>query len=137
MKIIIQLAVVVILGIGGSSALGFTTGVPITVSNLSWTTSAVPGASSACNSLNLDLTGDFANSTKFSQYGTLSCGTLGSYSVHGTGYIDVSSSLTFTVTVGLSSVWQCAVGLSSLAGSCTLTNAATGAQIGTVSLTPR
>jgi hypothetical protein len=136
MKSLCRVIVSVCLAIN-TSAMAYTFGTPITVSGLRWTLSAVPGATANCNDLDLDFIGDFAHSTKFSQYGAFNCGTIVSFPASGSGYLDATNHLNFTMTVGLASIWQCIVSAASLVGTCFLLDGTTGAQVGTVFLTPR
>ena len=123
------------LALFSASTMALTFGTPSTISGLRWTASGTLPAAD-CTDLQMDLIGDLANSTRFSQIGALNCGTHGTYAVSGSGYLTVANTLSFTITVGVFNVWFCSVGVTSLAGSCT-TYLSSGSPSGTVTLTPR
>ncbi len=108
-----------------------------TVSGLSWNVAGLSGTwfASTCNSLDLDLTGDI-NGGKFAVYGTLNCGT-GSYSVSGSGYVDVTNSLTLTQNIGSLTVFTCVISLVNLSGTCTGNLISTGQLKESWRLTPK
>lgn len=135
MKNVIRLLVALSITAISASAIAYTFGSSTVIGGFRWVASGFLPASD-CTVLKLDITGDFTNSRQVSVYGTLNCGTRGSYAISGSGYFDVSNSLNMIVSVGILNVWQCVIAGASTAGSCTTYLSSTGTQTGTVSLTP-
>ncbi len=101
-------------------ASAYVVGTPDTYSDLLWRVSSNVSGLSGCTELQVDATGDLANSTKLSIYGALNCPLQqsGSYGVVGSGYFGGDGSFNMTLVVGTNTTLQCVRLPSSLSGSC-------------------
>lgn len=102
-------------------ASAYQVGSPETYSDLLWQVSTSAPGLTGCTQLQVDATGDLANSTKLSLYGALNCPPQqgGSYGVVGSAYFGSDGSFNMTLLAGSSLSLQCVRLSSSLNGSCT------------------
>lgn len=92
------------------------------------------GYLAACNALNLNATGDFAVSKRFTANGIFNCGNPNqAYPVTGSGYLTTNAMINMNVTVGIL-MWVCTISSTTFNGSCTVITYS-GNELGTVNLT--
>lgn len=116
--------VALLLAASSLTASAYTNAWSSTLGNLQYTVSFPSHPLAQCNTLLLDVTGDFENSSKWSAYGALNCKNGSGYGVTGTAYLGTNNHIYLWVTVGLAGHALC--DMINGKGSCTLYDTTTG-----------
>lgn len=89
------------------SASAYTDAWASTLGNLRYTVSFPSHPLATCNTLLLDVTGDFENSSRWSAYGALNCKDGSGYTVAGAAYLGANNHIYLTAGVGLYARMNC------------------------------
>ena len=129
-----KIALVSLLLAFASHSMAYTTTTPTQYSGLQWTVSGNTGFEpyAYCSSMTLNGLANLNDNSTISFFGTLNC-SAGAYVVSGTGYLNVNGGLSFGLTVGGSTFWNCATN-SALNATCKVSNNS-GAQIAAPNIT--
>ena len=117
-----KIALVSLLLAFASHSMAYTTTTPTQYSGLQWTVSGRTGfePNAYCSSMTLNGLASLNDSSTINFFGTLNCGA-GAYVVSGTGYLNIDGGLSFGLTVGGSTFWNCATN-SALNATCKVLN---------------
>ena len=121
-----------------SHSMAYTTTTPTQYSGLQWTVSGSTGFEpyAYCSSMTLNGLANLNDNSTISFFGTLNCNSgAGAYVVSGTGYLNINGGLSFGLTVGGSTFWNCATN-SALNATCKVSNNS-GTQIAAPNITFR
>jgi len=119
-----KIALVYLLLALSSHSMAYTTTTPTQYSGLQWTVSGSTGFEpyAYCSSMTLNGLASLNDNSTISFFGTLNCNSnANAYVVSGTGYLNVNGGLSFGLTVGGSTFWNCATN-SALNATCKVSN---------------
>lgn len=88
-------------------ASAYTIEIASTLSNLQYTVNFPTHPLASCNKLQIDVTGDFENSSTWSTYGTLNCKNGTGYNVSGSAYIGTNGHIYLNTSIGLFARMNC------------------------------